>query len=368
MRILHIYKDYYPVIGGMENHIKFLAEAQVRLGHEVSVLVTHPTAKTHKENINGVNVIKAGRIATIASSPVSLALPLLLRKERPHIAHLHFPYPIGEVSQLFFGRAARIVLTYQSDVVRQRKLLRLYLPLMKLMLNKVDRIIATSENYLQSSNYLVQLRHKCSIIPLGIELSPFLHVDKNEVERIRTTYTAPLLLFVGKLRYYKGLQYLLEAMKDVPAKLLVIGSGPMEEEWRRLAMSFNVFNKVIFLGELGDAKLPPFYHASDIFVLPSSERSEAFGLVQIEAMASGKPVVSTELRTGTSFVNKHGETGLVVPPRDSRALRNALGTLLENETLRLAMGARGRQRAEKEFSLQIMVDRVMYLYSELTGL
>jgi glycosyltransferase involved in cell wall biosynthesis len=365
MRILHIYKDYYPVLGGMENHIKMLAEAQVKGGHAVTVLVTHPTGKTHVEEMNGVRVIKAGRLATIASAPVTISMPLLLRKEMPNVTHLHFPYPMGEVSQFFFGRSARTVLTYHSDVVRQKTILRLYHPLLKMVLQKVDRIIATSNNYIDSSPYLRALRSKCAVVPLGIDLAPFLDPDMAEVAALRGRYGFPLLLFVGKLRYYKGLHYLLEAMTDVSAKLLVVGSGPMEAYWRKLTASLRLQEKVIFCGEVGDEDLPALYRAADIFVLPASERSEAFGLVQVEAMASGKPVISTELGTGTSFVNLNNETGLVVPARDPLALRDAVVKLLGNDALRLAMGRAGRERALKEFSLETMVKRIERLYEEV---
>jgi glycosyltransferase involved in cell wall biosynthesis len=365
MNILHLYKDYYPVLGGMENHIKMLAEAQVKEGHAVTVLVTHPTGKTHVEEVNGVRVIKAGRLATIASTPITISMPLLLRKEQPHVTHLHFPYPLGELSQFLFGRSPRTVLTYHSDVVRQKSILRMYHPFLKMILRKVDRIIATSHNYIESSPYLRAVRSKCTVIPLGIDLAPFLDPDASEVKALRDRYGCPLLLFVGKLRYYKGLQYLLEAMTDISAKLLVVGSGPMETYWRKLASSLKLGEKVVFCGEARDEDLPALYHAADIFVLPASERSEAFGLVQVEAMASGKPVVSTELGTGTSFVNLNHETGLVVPARDPLALRDAMARLLGDDDLRLAMGRAGRERALKEFSLETMVKRIGRLYEEV---
>lgn len=238
MNILHVYKDYYPVLGGMENHIKMLAEAQVKRGHGVTVLVTHPTSRTHVEEVNGVRVIKAGRLATVASAPITISLPFLLRKERPEVTHVHFPYPLGEVSQLFFGRSSRTVLTYHSDVVRQKTILRLYHPLLKMVLRKVDRIIATSHNYIDSSPYLRAVRSKCSVIPLGIDLAPFLASDARRAAALRGRYGSPLLLFVGKLRYYKGLHFLLEAMTNIEAKLLVVGSGPMEAYWRKLTASW----------------------------------------------------------------------------------------------------------------------------------
>jgi glycosyltransferase involved in cell wall biosynthesis len=362
MKILHIYKDYYPVLGGMENHIKVLAESQVRRGHAVTVLVTHPTKITHVEMMNGVRVIKAGRLATIASTPISVSLPFLLSKERPDITHLHTPYPIGELSQFYFGKTRKVFLTYHSDVVRQKELLHFYKPFLKKVLSLADRIIVTSENYMKSSPHLREFMHKCTVIPLGIDLTPFLQNSSQDIGSIKEKYGSPIILFVGKLRYYKGLQFLLEAMSGIPAKLIVIGNGPMEKEWRNLASKLNINEKVFFLGEIGGEQLAHFYGASDIFVLPACERSEAFGLVQVEAMASGLSVISTELGTGTSFVNKHGETGLVVRPKDPDSLRVAILSLLDNPTLCLEMGRRGRERAMREFSIETMVERLLNLY------
>ena len=366
MKILHIYKDYYPVLGGMENHIKLLAEGQVKQGLEVTVLVTNNSFRSVLQNIHGVQVVKAGRLATIASTPLSLSLPLLLRQQRPDIAHLHFPYPVGELSYLLFGRASHMVITYHSDIVRQKGLLHLYRPFLWKVLYRADRIIATSPNYIESSPYLRPLKHKCRVVPLSIEIERFLDADPSQVQQIRAMYGSPLILFVGKLRYYKGLHYLLRAMPEIPGKLLIIGEGPMESDLRQLTISLNLSGKVFFLGEVSDEELPAYYHACDVFVLPASERSEAFGTVQIEAMASGLPVVCTELGTGTSFVNVHGKTGLVVPARDSAVLATAILSLLGDEQLRQEMGRNARERALQEFSLQTMVDRITKLYEEVT--
>ena len=349
----------------MENHIRVLAEEQVKRGLDVTVLVTGLTWKTGMAVMNGVRVIKAGRLATVASTPISIALPLILSRLEPDIAHLHFPYPVGELSQLFFGKARRVVLTYHSDVVRQRHILRFYRPFLQKVLDMADLIIATSDRYAESSPYLGRVRRKCRIVPLGIDPAPFVRVDADRVAKVRETFGGPLLLFVGKLRYYKGLQYLLKAMSEIPARLLVAGSGPMETEWRGLAADLGLKEKVVFLGEVADGELPALYHGCDVFVLPASERSEAFGLVQVEAMMSGKPVVSTELGTGTSYVNLHGETGFVVPPRDVKGLQDAVNALLRDEDLRRRMGAKARMRAMREFSLGMMVDRTIELYREV---
>lgn len=365
MKILHLYKDYYPVLGGIENHIKMLAEEQVKYGHRVWVLVTNQSFRTEVREVNGVQVIKAGRLATVASTPISVVLPYYLRSQRPEITHLHFPYPIGELSYLFFGNPSSLVITYHSDIVRQKFLLLLYQPFLRLVLQKADLIIVTSPNYRDSSLYLKRFRQKCRVIPLAIKTSRFLQVDPLQVEQIRVKYGSPLILFVGKLRYYKGLPYLLQAMTKIPAKLIIIGEGPLGSELRSLSLNLNLKDNVFFLGELSDEELPAYYQASDLFVLPACERSEAFGTVQIEAMVSGLPVISTELGTGTSYVNEHGKTGLVVPPRDTEALAKAILTLLSDKDLRLQMGRYARERALQEFSLQTMVDRITKAYKEL---
>jgi len=387
IRVLHVYKDYFPVLGGIENHIRLLAEAQVRQGMDVTVLVTSLTPRTEVEERAGVRVIKAARLAHVASTPLSLEFFAWLRRLRADIArgqatdivHLHFPYPPGELGNLLFRPGRRTVITYHSDVVRQQGILRAYNPLLWRVLRGADRIIATSPNYIRTSPYLSRLADKCVVIPLGIELEPFLRLSGVAGEQggrgellppsapLLPRPSAPLLLFVGRLRYYKGLQYLLEAMREVEAHLLVVGSGPMEQPWKKLARELGVADRVTFVGEVPDDELPAYYHLCDVFVLPASERSEAFGTVQIEAMAAGKPVVCTELGTGTSYVNVHEETGLVVPPRDPAALAAAIRRLLADPELRRRMGERGRERAVREFSAEVMAQRVTRLYEELLG-
>jgi len=328
------------------------------------VLVTNVGPRTAIEEINGVPVIKAGCPLRISGAPISPALYMWLRRLEPDIAHLHFPNPPGELGQLFFGRSRRFVLTYHSDIVRQKYLLHLYRSFLWKVLAQADRIIATSPHYIRSSPYLSRFADKCVVIPLGIDLTPFENVDNDRVQAIRQRYGSPLLLFVGKLRYYKGLQYLLEAMRQIEARLLVVGTGPMGREWRVLAEEPGLADKVSFLGEVSDNDLPFYYQACDLFVLPASERSEAFGMVQLEAMACGKPVVCTELGTGTSWVNIHGETGLVVPPCDPKALVEAISQLLADEALRRKLGQRGRERA-RGFSKEVMIEQALRLYESL---
>lgn len=360
MKILHIYKDSHPILGGIENHLKLLAEGQAARGHDVTALVTNPDGLRSTVTVeNGVRVVRAGRLATVASTPLSVALPWRLLRQRPDVVHLHFPYPVGETAQWLLRRGRATVLTYHSDVVKQATILKYYRPVMERMLRRVDAIIIGSPP-MRGSAYLAPHHEKLRLIPYGIPLARF--KKPNSVPAPDRDFT---LLFVGRLRYYKGLDYLVRALPKVPARLRVVGIGPMEAEWRALAQEVGVADRVEWLGETSDDELPAIYHAADLFVLPASHPSEAFGLVQVEAMAAGLPVVCTELGTGTTYVNLDGVTGLVAPPRDSEALAAAINALIDDPARRAKMGRAAQDRVAREFDLDVMVDRVLALYGDL---
>jgi glycosyltransferase involved in cell wall biosynthesis len=373
MRILHLYKDYCPVLGGIENHIRVLAEAQVRRGHEVTVLVANRSWRGEVRTLNGVTVMLAGRVGTIASTPLSPALFRRLRQVDADIAHLHFPHPPGEVAQILLGRAAGTVLTYHSDIVRQRRLLRVYDPMLRHVLRRVDRILVDSPPYAVTSPYLRDVREKCTIVPLGIDVRHFERRPDAGLAELRARWGLPadgaVLVFVGRLRYYKGLEYLLRALPLVPdVRVLLVGDGPLWNHTHRLAESLGVSNRVVFTGDVGEVELPDCYAAGDLFVLPSHTRAESFGTSIVEAMAAGLPVISTEIQTGTSWVNQHGVTGLVVPPCDPAALADAIRTLLADPERRRTMGRAGLARARDHFQASTMVDEVEQVYREVLAI
>lgn len=359
MNILHIYKDYFPVLGGIENHIRVLAEAQAAAGHRVTVLVCDPGPRTRSEELAGVRVIKAGRLKTVASMPISFSQPWLVARQRADIVHVHSPYPLGEVSAALFRRGAGLVITHHSDVVRQQGWLRLYGPLLRLILRRADRIIATSPRYIATSPWLQPVSDRCTVVPLGVDIGRFAPPSQPFAG-------PPTLLFAGKLRYYKGLDTLLRALVGLPGvHLNVVGDGPMRGPWSALAQELGIAERVHFLGEVEDAALPTLYHQAHIFVLPANARAEAFGTVLLEAMASGLPCVTTEVGTGTSWVVQDGVTGRVVPPQDPSALASALRELLADEELRGRLGRAGRARVLAEFDQEKMVERVMGVYEEV---
>jgi glycosyltransferase involved in cell wall biosynthesis len=366
MRVLQIYKDYWPVLGGIENHLRQLAEGLAQRGHAVTVLTVGQHRRGAEQIINGVRVIYAARLTTLSSAPLSPTLPLLVARERPDLVHLHLPDPTGDIAQTI-ARRAPLVITYHSDIVRQRRLLAGYAPLLRRTLRSASRIIATSPNYVQSSPFLQPLADRCSVIPYGIDLERFSSANPQRVAELRARFPGPTALFVGQLRYYKGVEVLLHALAQLPGVRAVLVGGEASVrrgELEALAYRLGILERVHLVGEQA-ADLPAYYHAADCFVLPSVERSEAFGIVQIEAQAAGLPIVATELSTGTSFVTRHGITGLIVPPRNPAALAHAINLLLTNPTLAQHLGTAGKQRAQSEFGVAMMIERYERVYQEI---
>lgn len=366
MKVLMVNKLYYPHIGGVENHVRDLS-LELKDIVDISVLAANTKFKTEKETIDGIEVVKVASLGRLRSAPVAPTFPLWLREIRTDIFHFHFPYPIGEISYLIAKPAGKLVVTYHSDIVRQKFLLWFYAPFLNRFLELADRIIVSSPNLINHSPFLRKFREKCAVIPFGIDLSRFELNDEiiSKSNMFREKTGTPLILFMGRLIYYKGLEYLILAMKNIDAKLLIVGSGPLRNDLEEICEKNGLSEKVIFFGEASDDDIPSIYHASDIFVLPSIARSEAFGLVQLEAHACGKPVVSTNLTTGVPFVNLDKETGIVVPPASSVALSEAINFLLKNEDICRKYGENAKKRVEEQFSRRLMGEKVYNLYKEV---
>ncbi|MBL8046188.1 MAG: glycosyltransferase [Anaerolineales bacterium] len=363
MRILHVYKDYAPILGGIENHIRALAEAQVRNGHDVTVLVTNPRGReTVEEKLNGVRVIKAGRWATVASTPLSPSFSDWLKKLQPEITHLQAPYPLGELAQWFNGRGRPYLISYQADVNRpvQKLIMLAYGPLFRRILRGAARVLITNPPFAANSPHLRPVKDKLALVPIGVDVSRF-------SPRPAPATTPPTLLFVGQLRHYKGVDDLLRALKhlDTNVQLLIAGDGPQRAHWKVLTHELGLRERVNFLGNVPDAELPALYQRASVFVLPSTSRAESYGTVLVEAMASGLPCVTTEIGSGNSFVVQNEQTGLVVPPHAPPALAATLQRLLKDANLCEKLGQAGRARAVAEFSVETMVRRVEKIYGEV---
>lgn len=378
MRVTMINKYYPPHLGGIEYHLRDLSQALVARGHEVRALVANEGPMAVVETVDGVDVVRLGRAFAYASTPVVPGMAGAIKRvaKTSDLLHLHFPYPWGEVEWLramkaLDRRGSRIptVMTYHSDIVRQQKLLAMYEPLLKRVLDRVDLVMASSPNLIEHSPYLSRIADKCRVAPFGIPAEKYASTPAREARaaELRAGHERPIVLFVGRLIYYKGAEVLVRAMAEVDADLVLIGRGPLKPELEALVASLGIGDRVSFVDPVGDDDLAAWYRAADVFCLPSVARSEAFGLVQLEAHASGTPVVATTLSTGVPFVNQQGVTGLNVPPGDVSALAEALRTLVGDDELRARYGRQAYERVHADFTVERMVERVTRVYHEARG-
>lgn len=366
-RVLHIYKDYYPpVMGGVEATINILAEG-CRDEFDTAVLVNSGSRESFHETINGVSVTRVGEWGRFASAPFSPAFVNAMRREaaRADILHFHHPNPTGDLARFLTRPIAAAVMTYHSDVVRQQRAMAVYGPLQNWQMTHCDVIMPTSPNYMESSPWLQRHRDRCRVVPLGIPMQPLESTPAvaRRAAELRAQFPGEkLTLFVGRLRYYKGLEYLLKAAPHFHGQIILAGTGPMAADLAALAGELGIGGRVHFLGDVPEQEKIAWYHAADVFCLPSHLRSEAFGLSQLEAMACGTPVVCCDVPSGVPFVNKNGESGLVVPTENPEALGAALQQILSDDALRERLGAGAFARARREFTAEKMCERVKDVY------
>ena len=366
LRVLHVGKFYPPYMGGIETHLQNLCN-ELRDLVDLKVLVSNSSTQTIEETVEGVSVTRVGTRATLSAAPISPGLVSRIRREAADIVHLHHPNPIAVMAYLMSGHRGKMVITYHSDIVRQKALGRVFQPFLDRSLAWADAIIATSPNYLATSAVLQAHRDRCEVLPYGIPVEQFANRDEAAIARLRERYGSRVVITVGRLIYYKGFDVLVRAMKDVNGTLLVVGDGPLRAELEAQALSLGISDRVHFLGEIHNRDIAAYYHASDVFALASVARSEAFGIVQLEAMACGLPVVNTGLDSGVPFVSLDGLTGLTVPPGDSVALSRALNKLLDDDELRGRLGDAARKRVDTEFTAPVMGRRMLDLYTSLVG-
>jgi rhamnosyl/mannosyltransferase len=365
LRVLQVGKFYPPVRGGMETHLKHLCD-RLRLAVDVEVLVANTDATTVREIVDGVPVTRVASHGRVRATSIAPGYLHALAATTADVVHLHAPNPTAELALLAATpRRARIVVTWHSDVVRQRILGRLYRPVSRRLLARADAICVATPNHVHASTLLPDFAGKCRTCPFGVDLAA-LRADDRAIAAVRARHgNGSLVLGVGRLVYYKGFDVLLEAMVDLDATLVLAGDGPLRPVLETRVRELGLGERVVFAGAPDD--LRPLFAACDVFVLPSTHRSEAFGIVQLEAMAFGKPVVSTRLGTGVDWVNAHGLTGLTVPPRDVAALRDALAALLVSPAMRARLGAAGRRRVEQEYTIEHAAEAVLAVYRELVG-
>jgi glycosyltransferase involved in cell wall biosynthesis len=360
-RVLHVGKYYPPYRGGIETHLHLLCTG-LRASADVEVIVASDDRLDAEEWIDGVRVMRVGTRFNLAGAPVCPGMVRLIRESAADIVHLHLPNPSAVLAYLASGHRGKLVVSYHSDVVRQRVLDTAFRPILNRFLDRTDTIISATPNYIDSSPVLTRYRDRCEVIPYGIPVDSYT-ADSASAAEIRARYGERLVVSVGRLVYYKGFQPLVDAMREVDGRLLIIGDGPLRAPLEARVRAHGLEDRVSILG--GVADVAPYYQAADLFVLASIARSEAFGIVQLEAMACGTPVVNTDLDSGVPYVSRDGESGLTVPPRQPAALAAAINRLLGDAALRERFGRAARDRVEREFSTDTMVARTLELYRDV---
>jgi rhamnosyl/mannosyltransferase len=361
VRVVQVGKFYPPeYLGGLETVVATLNGELVRRGIGVTAVVSAVRGRGGRGTHQGVEVVRARSWGTVLSQPLSPSLPSLVRETPGDLVHLHHPNPLGDLAVLSDPRP--LVITQHSDIVRQRMLVPFYGPVIRRAVARARFVAIGSEQLLATSRELRGFEAKARVIPFGIEASGFAATPA-VLDRVRALRAAwggrPVVLSVGRLVGYKGFDVLLRAAADLEAQVVIVGTGPEAGRLRAAGV-----RNAVFAGRVSPDDLLAHYHAADVFCLPSVTIAEAFGIVLLEAMACGRPLVTTALPTGVTAVNRDGETGLVVPPGDAGALREALAALLADAARRERMGQAARAVQEREYGAQLMGERYAALYRE----
>ena len=353
--VLHVGKFYPPVSGGMERVVETVCHASEGLV-ENCVLAMNASRETAEETRNGVRVIRIGTIGSVGSVAIAPGFAGALGRARADLLVLHEPNPWALLSYAIAHPLPRVAIWYHSDVVRPALQYALfYAPIARPAYRRAERFIVSSPALAEHAATLAPYSDRVRVIPFGIDPASWRGVDA----------APPFVLFAGRHVAYKGVDVLLRALHGTSIRAVIAGDGPKRAEWEALATALGLGQYVRFAGEVPDVDLRALMQSCALLVLPSITRAEAFGYVQLEAMAAGKPVVSTDVPSGVSWVNQHETTGLVVRAGDARALREALERLMIDPSLRRRFGDAGRRRVEEEFTIPRLRDRLAALYREL---
>ncbi len=364
MRVVQAGKLYVPHIGGVESNMEVLSRNLMRFDSSLQLKIVCGQSSRgagKSDLIDGVPVWRAATIGRWLSTPITLGFAKAIRDWQPDILHFHAPFPWGDVAGWNLFRQVPTVVTHHMDIVRQAILLTMYGPIYHRTLKVARRILATSTQMADSSPWLVRWRHKVEVVPLGIDIDYWESLASDtSSDTFMTSLDGPIVLFVGRLVYYKGLKTFIAAASKIRATIVIAGDGPMLDELRTQVA--NSVCRIVLVGKVTDSQLAKLYRAADVFVLPSESRAEAFGIVLLEAALHRLPLVTCDIGTGGSHINIHGKTGLVVPPCNPDGLAAAVNQLLETVSMRKDYGEAGRERVQSLFSATTMAKRVRQVY------
>lgn len=369
MNILHVYKTYYPdSVGGVEKLINQLAISSESFGIKTQILTVSQKPKPSPVEIDNHWVHQAKRSFHVASTEFSLEAFSSFRKliKQVDLVHYHYPWPFMDLLHFSTRMHKPSIVTYHSDIVRQKILSKVYSPLKHFFLASVDKIVVTSPNYLETSRDLIRYAKKTEVIPIGLAKSNYPVPDEERLLYWKKKLPPRFFLFVGVLRYYKGLHTLLEAIKNTPYPVVIAGSGPIEAELKKYAEKAGM-SWVFFLGQVSEEDKVVLLTLAYGIIFPSNLRSEAFGISLLEGAMYGKPLISTEIGTGTSYININQQTGLVVKPSCPHSLLQALNFMWENPQVTHRMGLESSKRYQQLFTADTMAERYYKLYKDVVA-
>ena len=367
LRVLHFYRTSFPdTMGGIEQVINQIARGSVKLGIQVDVLSLTANKDIRTIEIDGYLAHRARLDFQIASTGFSISAfwRFYQLAKQADIIHYHYPWPFMDVVHFAMRVCKPTVVTYHSDIIRQVHLNKLYRPLKRQFLKSMSCIVATSPNYVATSTVLAKFKDNISVIPIGLDKATYPVLEPERIECWREKLGSKFFLFVGLIRYYKGLHILLEAVQGTNYPIVIVGAGPIEAELKAQAVQLGLSN-IHFLGFQSDKDKVALLILSYAVVFPSHLRSEAFGVSLLEGAMYGKPLISSEIGTGTTYINIADETGLVVPPSDPLALREAMTYLWEHPEQAEEMGKRAELRYWQLFTAEQMVKSYIDLYNNL---
>ncbi len=373
MKVLQIGRFYPPHIGGIEKTMQTITEKLNEKGIKCDVLCYNHKKSNSLivENIEKKDIsYKVYRLPLsfkFSSAPISFSALKYFKTiiKNYDILHFHHPDPWSNLILYFIKPNQKIILHWHSDIIRQKYSYIIYKPFLNWLLKRANIIIATSPNYVESSQILKNYKNKCKIVPIGIRKEN-IKVNYSLFYLLKKKYEGKKIIFsLGRFIYYKGFEYLIEAARYLDSNYLILlaGDGPKRKAYENLIRRYNLKNKVQLVGKLKDNEIGAYYKFCNLFCLPSIERTEAFGIVMIEAMSFKKPIVSTNVKgSGVTFVNKHKYSGLVVEPRDSRKLAEAIKFLLQNKKIYKKYSNNAYKHYLNLFTADGMVDKIIDIF------
>ncbi|AJJ64255.1 glycosyltransferase family 4 protein [Yersinia aldovae] len=367
LKVLHFYKTYYPdSFGGVEQVIFQLCEGGGSRDIDSTVLSLSKRGSIINKKIGSHTVYCSPVNFEAASTPFSFQALKDFKElaNQADVIHYHFPFPFMDMVHFLSGINKPTVVSYHSDIVKQKNILRIYAPLMNRFLGSVSRIVAASPNYVATSITLKKFAHKVSVIPYGLDENSYPTPTLERLELWKNKFGLRFFLFVGAFRYYKGLHILIKAAQNSTYPIVIVGAGPIESELKKQVEELKIEN-IHFLGAVSDEDKAALLTLCYAVVFPSHLRSEAFGITLLEGAMYGKPLISSEIGTGTTFINVDQQTGIVVPPSDPAALRIAMDKLWDNVELSEKFGHNARSRYLDNFTSDKMVSSYIDLYNEI---